>query len=112
MFDCVMPSRAGRHGTAYTWRGKVNIKNARHAADTRPLDKASTCPASNQYSRAYLHHLHRCGEYLGAMLLTWNNLAFYQDLMAAMRKAILDDRLEDFIAQFKELQAQGDIAPL
>jgi queuine tRNA-ribosyltransferase len=112
MFDCVMPSRAGRHGTAYTWRGKVNITNARHAADTRPLDKASTCPASNQYSRAYLHHLHRCGEYLGAMLLTWNNLAFYQDLMAAMRKAILDDRLEDFIAQFKELQAQGDIAPL
>lgn len=112
MFDCVMPSRAGRHGTAYTWRGKVNIKNARHAADARPLDGASTCPAANQYSRAYLHHLHRCGEYLGAMLLTWNNLAFYQDLMAAMRRAIAEDKLEEFIAHFKELQAQGDIDPV
>ena len=62
MFDCVMPTRAGRHGTAYTWRGKVNIRNARHAADPRPLDAASMCPASHQYRRAYLHHLHRCGE--------------------------------------------------
>jgi queuine tRNA-ribosyltransferase len=112
MFDCVMPTRAGRHGTAYTWRGKVNIRNARHAADTRPLDAASMCPASHQYSRAYLHHLHRCGEYLGAMLLTWHNLAFYQELMAAMRDAIAENRFDSFRATFKARQEQGDIDPL
>ncbi|MBE8191591.1 MAG: tRNA guanosine(34) transglycosylase Tgt, partial [Alphaproteobacteria bacterium] len=71
MFDCVMPTRAGRHGTLYTWAGKVNIRNARHAHDPRPIDANSACPASSQYSRAYLHHLIRCGEYLGAMLLSW-----------------------------------------
>ena len=112
MFDCVMPTRAGRHGTAYTWRGKVNIRNARHAADARPLDGESECPASHQYSRAYLHHLHRCGEYLGAMLLSWHNLAFYQELMAAMRLAIEEDRFEAFRADFKARQAQGDIDPI
>jgi queuine tRNA-ribosyltransferase len=112
MFDCVMPTRAGRHGTAYTWRGKVNIRNARHAADPRPLDAASMCPASHQYSRAYLHHLHRCGEYLGAMLLTWHNLAFYQELMAAMRDAIAENRFDSFRAAFKAGQEQGDIDPL
>lgn len=111
MFDCVMPTRAGRHGTAYTWRGMVNIRNARHKHDPRPLDASSDCPATSQYSRAYLHHLHRCGEYLGAMLLTWHNLAFYQELMAAMRAAIEEGRFEDFKARFKEQQAGGDIAP-
>jgi len=111
MFDCVMPTRAGRHGTAYTWRGMVNIRNARHKHDPRPLDEASACPASSQYSRAYLHHLHRCGEYLGAMLLTWHNLAFYQELMAAMRVAIEEGRFEDFRADFKARQAGGDISP-
>ena len=111
MFDCVMPTRAGRHGTAYTWRGMVNIRNARHKNDPRPLDETSVCPASSQYSRAYLHHLHRCGEYLGAMLLTWHNLAFYQELMAAMRAAIEEGRFEDFRADFKARQAGGDIAP-
>ena len=111
MFDCVMPTRAGRHGTAYTWRGMVNIRNARHKHDPRPLDESSACPASSQYSRAYLHHLHRCGEYLGAMLLTWHNLAFYQELMAAMRVAIEEGRFEDFRADFKARQAGGDIAP-
>ena len=110
MFDCVMPTRAGRHGTAYTWRGMVNIRNARHKHDPRPLDETSACPASSQYSRAYLHHLHRCGEYLGAMLLTWHNLAFYQELMAAMRAAIEEGRFEDFRADFKARQAGGDIA--
>ena len=110
MFDCVMPTRAGRHGTAYTWRGMVNIRNARHKHDPRPLDASSACPASSQYSRAYLHHLHRCGEYLGAMLLTWHNLAFYQELMAAMRVAIEEGRFEDFRADFKARQAGGDIA--
>ena len=111
MFDCVMPTRAGRHGTAYTWRGMVNIRNARHKHDPRPLDARSDCPATSQYSRAYLHHLHRCGEYLGAMLLSWHNLAFYQELMAAMRAAIEEGRFEDFRAAFKEQQAGGDIAP-
>ena len=111
MFDCVMPTRAGRHGTAYTWRGMVNIRNARHKHDPRPLDEASDCPASSQYSRAYLHHLHRCGEYLGAMLLTWHNLAFYQELMAAMRAAIEEGRFEEFRADFKARQAGGDIEP-
>ena len=110
MFDCVMPTRAGRHGTAYTWRGMVNIRNARHKHDPRPLDETSACPASSQYSRAYLHHLHRCREYLGAMLLTWHNLAFYQELMAAMRAAIEEGRFEDFRADFKARQAGGDIA--
>ena len=111
MFDCVMPTRAGRHGTAYTWRGMVNIRNARHKHDPRPLDARSDCPATSQYSRAYLHHLHRCGEYLGAMLLSWHNLAFYQELMAAMRAAIEEGRFEDFRTAFKEQQAGGDIAP-
>jgi queuine tRNA-ribosyltransferase len=111
MFDCVMPTRAGRHGTAYTWRGKVNIRNARHAADPRPLDANSECPASHQYSRAYLHHLHRCGEYLGAMLLSWHNLAFYQELMAAMRAAIEAGQFEAFRDEFKRQQAEGDIPP-
>ncbi len=111
MFDCVMPTRAGRHGTAYTWRGMVNIRNARHKDDPRPLDEASPCEASSRYSRAYLHHLHRCGEYLGAMLLTWHNLAFYQELMAAMRAAIAEGRFEAFRADFRARQAEGDIAP-
>ena len=109
MFDCVMPTRAGRHGTAYTWRGKVNIRNARHANDARPLDTDMACEASSRYSRAYLHHLNRCGEYLGAMLLTWHNLAFYQELMAAMRAAIEDGRFGDFRREFYDRQQQGDI---
>ena len=112
MFDCVMPTRAGRHGTAYTRYGKVNIRNARHAADPRPLDESVDCPASQNYSRAYFHHLHRCGEYLGAMLLSWHNLAYYQTLMGDMRAAIEKGQFNDFYAQFKEDQARGDIPPL
>ena len=112
MFDCVMPTRAGRHGTAYTWRGKVNIRNARHANDPRPLDEGMACEASSRYSRAYLHHLNRCGEYLGAMLLSWHNLAFYQELMAAMRAAIEVGKFEDFRAEFYEKQRAGDLEPL
>lgn len=112
MFDCVMPTRAGRHGTAYTRFGKVNLRNARHAADPRPLDETIACPASQNYSRAYLHHLHRCGEYLGAMLLSWHNLAYYQTLMADMRNAIAAGQFADFYAQFKEEQARGDIEAL
>ena len=88
MFDCVMPTRNGRHGTAFTWNGRVNLRNAAHAEDLRPLDPESSCPAALNYSRAYLHHLVRSSEYLGAMLLSWSNTAFYQQLMQAMRDAI------------------------
>jgi queuine tRNA-ribosyltransferase len=102
MFDCVMPTRAGRHGLAYTRFGRVNLKNARHAEDRRPLDEASDCPAANSWSRAYLHHLVKSGEALGAMLLTWNNLAYYQGLMAGLREAISAGRLDEFVAEAKE----------
>jgi len=92
MFDCVLPTRNGRHGLAFTWSGVVNLRNARHADDPRPLDPQSTCPAAQEYSRAYLHHLVKSGELLGAMLLSWANTAFYQQLMAAMRAAIAEGR--------------------
>jgi queuine tRNA-ribosyltransferase len=98
MFDCVLPTRAGRHGLAYTRFGKVNLRNARHVDDAAPLDADSPCPASHLYSRAYLHHLVKAGEILGMMLLTWNNLAYYQELMAGLRRAIADNRLDEFVA--------------
>jgi queuine tRNA-ribosyltransferase len=101
MFDCVMPTRSGRHGQAFTWGGKVNLKNARHAEDPRPLDANSSCPAARDYSRAYLHHLMKSGELLGGMLLTWANTAFYQDLMAASRLAIAEGRYAAFVAEHK-----------
>ena len=85
MFDCVMPTRNGRHGLAFTRFGPINLKNARHADDPRPLDEASACPAARDYSRAYLHHLVKANEMLGAILLTTINLAYYQELMAGMR---------------------------
>ncbi len=110
MFDCVMPTRAGRHGLAFTRRGKVNIRNARHAEDMRPLDDQSDCPASRDYSRAYLHHLIRADESLGGMLLTWNNLSYYQDLMKGIRKAIEEGRFAAFMEQTQEDWAKGDIA--
>jgi queuine tRNA-ribosyltransferase len=109
MFDCVMPTRAGRHGLAFTRFGKVNLRNARHADDPRPLDEQSSCPAARDYSRAYLHHLVKAGEILGMMLLTWVNLAYYQELMAGLRKAIAEQRLDDFIAETKEGWAKGDL---
>jgi queuine tRNA-ribosyltransferase len=112
MFDCVMPTRAGRHGLAFTRRGRVNLRNARHAEDTRPLDDQSSCPASRDYSRAYLHHLVRADESLGGMLLTWNNLAYYQDLMAGIRKAIEEGRYAAFMEETQEEWARGDLAPL
>ncbi len=108
MFDCVMPTRAGRHGLAYTRFGRINLRTACHAEDSRPLDPDSKCPASNTYSRAYLHHLVKAGEILGMMLLTWNNLAYYQDLMSGLRRAIADDRLDDFIAETKAAWARGE----
>jgi queuine tRNA-ribosyltransferase len=109
MFDCVMPTRAGRHGLAYTRRGKVNLRNARHADDHRPLDEESDCPASRDYSRAYLHHLVRSQEALGAMLLTWNNLAYYQKLMRDIRDAIEAQTFEARAAEISEGWARGDI---
>lgn len=111
-FDCVMPTRAGRHGLAYTRFGKVNLKNARHQDDARPLDAENQCPASSVYSRAYLHHLVRAGEGLAGMLLTWNNIAYYQQLMQGMRDAIEEDCFDEFYARTKEDWARGDIAAL
>jgi queuine tRNA-ribosyltransferase len=101
MFDCVMPTRAGRHGLAYTWAGKVNLKNAGHAEDPAPLDPGSSCPAARDYSRAYLHHLVKSQEFLGAMLLSWANVAFYQQLMDAMRAAIAEGRFATWATETK-----------
>lgn len=112
MFDCVMPTRAGRHGQAFTRFGKINFKNARHAEDTRPIDDQSDCPAASDYSRAYLHHLVKSGEALGGMLLTWNNLAYYQYLMAGIRQAISDGCFEEFAQKTQEDWAKGDIDPI
>ena len=100
MFDCVLPTRSGRNGQAFTWAGPLNLRNARHAEDTAPLDPRCGCPACADYSRAYLHHLIKSGEMLGAMLLTEHNLWFYQALMAAMRAAIADGRFAAFADQF------------
>ena len=112
MFDCVMPTRAGRHGQAFTRRGKVNLRNARHADDPRPLDESSECPAARDYSRAYLHHLFKAGETLGAMLLTWNNLAYYQTLMRDLREAIEASRFDDVASEARAGWERGDIAAL
>jgi queuine tRNA-ribosyltransferase len=111
MFDCVMPTRNGRHGLAFTRRGPVNLKNARHAEDPRPLDEASSCPAARDYSRAYLHHLVKAEEMLGAILLTLVNLSYYQELMAGARSAIALGRFEEFRTQTRAGWAEGDISP-
>jgi queuine tRNA-ribosyltransferase len=99
MFDCVMPTRSGRHGQAFTWGGKVNLRNAAFADDPSPLDEASACPAARDYSRAYLHHLIKSGEILGAMLISWANIAFYQALMAECRAAIAEGRFAALTAR-------------
>jgi queuine tRNA-ribosyltransferase len=112
MMDCVLPSRSGRTGQAWTRRGQVNLKNARHADDPRPLDEACACPACRGYSRAYLHHVFRAGEILSSMLLTWHNLHYYQELMAGMRAAIAEGRFAAWEAGFHALRAEGDIPPL
>lgn len=112
MFDCVMPTRAGRHGQAFTRHGKVNLRNARHADDPRPLDETSSCPASSQYSRAYLHHLVRANEALGGMLLTWNNLSYYQDLMQGMRASIEAGEFANYSAACQASWERGDIPAL
>lgn len=109
MFDCVMPTRSGRHGLAFTPGGRVNLRNARHREDPRPLDETSDCPASKEYSRAYLHHLVRAEEPLGGMLLTWHNLAYYQRLMAGMRSAIEAGEFSEHAAAMREGWQRGDI---
>ena len=111
IFDCVLPTRNGRHGVAFTRRGPVSLKNARHAADPRPLDEESSCAAARTYSRAYLHHLVRANEMLGAMLLSEINVAYYQELMAGLRIAIAQGHLADFVAEAKAGWAQGDLPP-
>ncbi len=111
MMDCVLPSRSGRTGQAWTRRGQVNIKNARHADDPRPLDADCTCPACRGFSRAYLHHVFRAGEMISGMLLTWHNLHYYQELMAGLRGAIAEGRLDAFVADFHAKRAEGDIPP-
>ena len=111
MMDCVLPTRSGRTGQAFTRRGTLNLKNARHAEDPRPLDADCGCPACRSYSRAYLHHLIRSGEILGAMLLSWHNLHYYQELMAGLRAAISEGGLAAFVAAFEAQRAEGDIAP-
>ncbi|WP_411958071.1 tRNA guanosine(34) transglycosylase Tgt [Paracoccus homiensis] len=112
MMDCVLPSRSGRTGQAWTRRGQVNIKNARHQDDPRPLDENCTCPACRSYSRGYLHHVFRAGEMISGMLLTWHNLHYYQELMAGLRAAIAEGRLDGFVADFHAARAEGDIEPL
>ena len=111
MFDCVMPTRNGRHGLAFTRRGPVNLKNARHADDPRPLDEESRCAAANGPARAYLHHLIKANEMLGAMLLSIVNLHYYQDLMQGIREAIAGGRFVDFAAETREGWARGDVPP-
>jgi queuine tRNA-ribosyltransferase len=111
MFDCVMPTRNGRHGMAFTRFGSINLGNARHADDPRPLDVESPHPAARTYSRAYLHHLTKANEMLGAVLLSTINIAYYQALMAGMRSAIADGRFADFRAQILDGWERGDIPP-
>jgi queuine tRNA-ribosyltransferase len=111
MFDCVLPSRSGRTGQAFTRRGPVNLKNARHADDPRPLDPDCGCPACRGYGRAYLHHVFKAGEIIAAMLLTWHNLHYYQELMAGLRAAIAAQRLFTYVEEFEAMRAGGDLQP-
>lgn len=112
MMDCVLPSRSGRTGQVFTRMGVLNIKNARHQDDPRPLDENCSCPACRNYSRAYLHHVFRSQEIISSMLLTWHNLQYYQDIMAGMRTAIAAGRFTQWQADFHAGREQGDIDPL
>ncbi|MBT05556.1 MAG: tRNA guanosine(34) transglycosylase Tgt [Rhodospirillaceae bacterium] len=112
MFDCVLPTRSGRTGQAFTHRGTVNIRNSRHRSDLRPLDEACECPTCLSYTRGYLHHLVRSGEILGSMLMTWHNIHYYQSLMASIRSHILAGELSKFENEFRELYLEGDVEPL
>ena len=112
MMDCVLPSRSGRTGQVFTRRGVLNIKNARHADDPRPIDEGCTCPACSKYSRAYLHHVFRAQEMISGMLLTWHNLHYFQEIMEGMRGAIAAGQFAAWEADFHSCRAQGDIDPL
>ena len=112
MFDCVMPTRSGRTGQAFTRRAVLNMMNARHRDDPRPLDADCPCPTCADYSRAYLHHLFKAKEMLGPILLTRHNLHYYQQIMAGLRAAIEAGGLEDFVAEFERQEAEGDIPAL
>ncbi len=112
MMDCVLPTRSGRTGQAFTRRGVVNIKNARHADDPRPLDDQCTCPTCTQFSRAYLHHVFRSNEMISGMLLTWHNLHYFQQIMQEMREAIAQGTFDAWEANFHAERAKGDIEPL
>ncbi len=112
MMDCVLPSRSGRTGQVFTRHGVVNIKNARHADDPRPLDEECKCPACSNYSRAYLHHVFRSNEMISGMLLTWHNLHYFQEIMQGMRDAIAAGTFEAWQAKFHAQRAQGDIEPI
>jgi queuine tRNA-ribosyltransferase len=112
MMDCVLPSRSGRTGQVFTRRGVVNIKNARHQDDPRPLDEDCSCPACRNYSRAYLHHVFRSQEIISSMLLTWHNLHYFQEIMQQMRDAIAADDFAGFESQFHAQRALGDLEPL
>lgn len=112
MMDCVLPSRSGRTGQAWTRRGQVNIKNARHADDPRPLDEHCSCPACRNYSRAYLHHVFRSQEIISSMLLTWHNLHYFQEIMQGMRDAIAGGTFEAWEKDFHDTRALGDIEPI
>ena len=108
MFDCVLPTRSGRHGQAWTWDGAINIKNARYAEDQDPLDPTSDCPASRDYSKAYLRHLFKAEEILGQVLLSWHNIAFFQALMGELREAIAEGRIDRYRKDFAERQQPAD----
>jgi len=112
MFDCVMPTRSGRTAQAFTKYGAINVRNARHREDYRPLEEGCDCPLCTHYSRAYLHHLHKCNEILGVMLLTWHNIRYYERLMQGLRNAIKNDTLDTYVAEFYENQRRGDIEEL
>src|SRR6185312_7278869 len=107
MFDCVLPTRSGRNGQAFTWNGPLNLKNARHAEDPAPLDPDCGCPACRQFSRAYLHHVVKSGEIIAAILLTWHNLAFYQYVMGQLRVAIAAGQAERYAAWFRKAYFVG-----
>ncbi|MDB4130237.1 tRNA guanosine(34) transglycosylase Tgt [Amylibacter sp.] len=109
MFDCVLPSRSGRTGQALTRRGAVNMRNSRHRDDQRPLDESCECPCCKNYSRAYLHHVHKAGEIISSMLLTWHNLHYYQVLMSELRQAIASNKLDSYVAEFHSIRERGDI---
>lgn len=112
MFDCVMPTRSGRTAQAFTKYGAINIRNARHKEDNRPLEEGCDCPLCTNYTRAYIHHLQKCNEVLAVMLLTWHNVRYYQRLMQGLRDAIKEGNLEEFTEEFYDNQNKGDIPPL